>query len=153
MAACRLCLTVPSSHSLWQVAMDYFSECPLEGRWVWPCGGPRPSNLVFSLYRHYMAAFLERVPLTTDWKAEKVLAVCSKYELKDEGEPSVCHGSKLYSTLPAPLSPGCLSCAGYKGLPQWPTRKGPLLVPQGKGQLLLLSSVSWHQLVHLRFAP
>lgn len=32
-----------------------------------------------------MSTFLERVPLTTDRKAEKVLSICDKYELKEEG--------------------------------------------------------------------
>ncbi|CAI8026146.1 Nuclear pore complex protein Nup85 [Geodia barretti] len=56
--------------SLWQVAMDYLSECPTQGR-------------------HHMVLHLERIPLTSARKAAKVLQLCRKFQLK-ELEESVC---------------------------------------------------------------
>jgi nuclear pore complex protein Nup85 len=56
--------------SLWQLAMDYFSECPAQGR-------------------HHLALQLERVPLSSARKASKVLHLCRKFQLKEQGE-SVC---------------------------------------------------------------
>jgi nuclear pore complex protein Nup85 len=56
--------------SLWQVAMDYLSECPTQGR-------------------HHMVLHLERIPLTSARKASKVLQLCRKFQLK-ELEESVC---------------------------------------------------------------
>ena len=52
--------------SLWQVAMGYLSECPLQGR-------------------HYMEAYIERVPIESERKACKILRVCEKYELREQG--------------------------------------------------------------------
>ena len=52
--------------SLWQVAMGYLSECPLQGR-------------------HYMEAYIERVPVESERKACKVLRLCEKYQLREQG--------------------------------------------------------------------
>lgn len=57
--------------SLWQIAMDYFNECPIQGR-------------------YYMALHIERIPLTSAKKAFKVLRLCEKFQLKEQGE-GVCH--------------------------------------------------------------
>ncbi len=57
-----------SAHpSLWQVAMGYLSECPQQGR-------------------AYMEAYIQRIPLETSKKASKVLRLCEKYELKEQGK-------------------------------------------------------------------
>lgn len=51
--------------SLWQVALDYLGHCLTHGR-------------------HYMALLLERIPLTTEKKANKVIHFCQRYHLKDQ---------------------------------------------------------------------
>jgi nuclear pore complex protein Nup85 len=53
--------------SLWQLAMDYFSECP-------------------SLGRHHMALHIERVPLSSARKATKVLQLCHRFQLKEQAQ-------------------------------------------------------------------
>ena len=53
--------------SLWQVALDYLSHCPAHGR-------------------HYMGLLVERIPLTTERKANKVIHLCQRYHLKDQSE-------------------------------------------------------------------
>lgn len=71
--------------SLWQVAMDYLSHCPVQGH-------------------HYMQLLVERVPLTTERKANKVIHLCQRYHLKEQSEsPSV---------LKTPFSPPSLLVKG-----------------------------------------
>lgn len=53
--------------SLWQVAMDYLSHCALLGH-------------------HYMQLLVERVPITTERKANKVIHLCQRYHLKEQSE-------------------------------------------------------------------
>ena len=50
--------------------MGYLSECPLQGR-------------------HYMEAYIERVPVASERKACKVLRLCEKYQLREQGESVV----------------------------------------------------------------
>lgn len=57
-------MTLPS---LWQVAMDYLSHCPVRGR-------------------HYMQLLLERIALTSDKTANKVIFLCQRYQLKEQSE-------------------------------------------------------------------
>lgn len=52
--------------SLWQVAMDYLSHCPTHGT-------------------HYMELLVERIPLNTEKKANKVIHLCQRYHLKEKG--------------------------------------------------------------------
>lgn len=36
--------------------------------------------------RHYIALYIEHIPLTTERKALKVLEVCERHQLKEQGE-------------------------------------------------------------------
>ena len=46
-------------HSLWQVGVLYFDHCPVQGR-------------------HRLELLLERVPLTSEKKAEKILSIANE---------------------------------------------------------------------------
>ena len=59
--------SVMSLESMWQVAMDYLSHCPTHGQ-------------------HYMQLLVERIPLTSERKADKVIHLCQHYHLKEQGE-------------------------------------------------------------------
>ncbi|XP_076338478.1 nuclear pore complex protein Nup75 isoform X2 [Tachypleus tridentatus] len=51
-----------SHQSLWQIGVDYFDHCPVLGR-------------------QYLELFLERIPLTSEIKTRKVLALAEKREM------------------------------------------------------------------------
>ena len=53
--------------SLWQLAVDYFDYCPELGR--------------VSLEMH-----IERIPLSTEQKALKVLRICEQRQMTEQGE-------------------------------------------------------------------
>ncbi|XP_007524843.1 nuclear pore complex protein Nup85 isoform X1 [Erinaceus europaeus] len=57
-------------HSLWQLGVDYFDYCPELGR--------------VSLELH-----IERIPLSTEWKALKVLRICEQRQMTEQVR-SVC---------------------------------------------------------------
>ncbi|VFV45907.1 nuclear pore complex protein nup85 [Lynx pardinus] len=64
-------------HSLWQLGVDYFDYCPELGR--------------VSLELH-----IERIPLSTEQKALKVLRICEQRQMTDKGyEWSDLQGEKL----------------------------------------------------------
>ncbi|XP_065065550.1 nuclear pore complex protein Nup85-like [Rhopilema esculentum] len=54
-----------SNHSLWQVAADYLSTCPTQGR-------------------AQLEVYIEHVPLENDRKAAKVLRLCEQYDLLEQ---------------------------------------------------------------------
>lgn len=56
-----------SLESLWPVTMGYLSECHMQGQ-------------------HYMQLLVERVPLTSDRRANKLIHLCQRYNLKEQGE-------------------------------------------------------------------
>lgn len=76
-----------SHHSLWQVGIQYLEHCPVYGK-------------------HYIAQFLEHIPLETERKAQKVLKLCEKYNLTEQAK-SICkvmamkalHNKRLGSAL------------------------------------------------------
>lgn len=57
--------------SLWQLGVDYFDHCPELGR--------------VSLELH-----IERIPLSTEQKALKVLRVCEQRQMTEQGEWLLC---------------------------------------------------------------
>uniref|UniRef100_A0A8C5QXV1 Nuclear pore complex protein Nup85 n=1 Tax=Leptobrachium leishanense TaxID=445787 RepID=A0A8C5QXV1_9ANUR len=59
-----------SHHSLWQLAVDYFDHCPKLGR-------------------AYLELHIERIPLTTEKKALKVLRICEQRQMSDQVR-SIC---------------------------------------------------------------
>lgn len=59
-----------SHHSLWQVGIQYLEHCPVFGK-------------------HYIAQFLDHIPLETEKKAQKILRLCEKYNLVDQAK-SIC---------------------------------------------------------------
>ncbi|XP_078257347.1 nuclear pore complex protein Nup85 [Rhinoraja longicauda] len=59
-----------SHHSLWQLAVDYFDHCPDMGR-------------------VYLELFIERIPLTTERKALKVLRICEQRQMTEQVR-SIC---------------------------------------------------------------
>lgn len=69
-----------SHQSLWQVAMDYLGHCPSKGR-------------------HCMSLLVQSIPLTTDKKAKKVLSLCKRYQLNDQGEIDAIIYSSLFLYL------------------------------------------------------
>lgn len=56
--------------SLWQLGVDYFDYCPELGR--------------VSLELH-----IERIPLSTEQKALKVLRICEQRQMTEQGEPAL----------------------------------------------------------------
>ncbi|XP_014663534.1 PREDICTED: nuclear pore complex protein Nup85-like [Priapulus caudatus] len=56
--------------SLWRVAADYFDHCPQYGR-------------------HYLERYLERIPLETERKAQKVIRMCEEREMTELAS-SIC---------------------------------------------------------------
>lgn len=54
--------------SLWQLAVDYFDHCQGFGR-------------------VYLELLIERVPLDTERKALKVLRICEKRQMNEQGKP------------------------------------------------------------------
>ncbi|NXU56460.1 NUP85 protein, partial [Turnix velox] len=56
-----------SHHSLWQLAVDYFDHCPEYGR-------------------VYLELHIERIPLTTEQKALKVLRICEERQMHEQGD-------------------------------------------------------------------
>lgn len=52
--------------SLWQLAVDYFDNCPEFGR-------------------VYLELQIERVPLDTERKALKVLRICEQRQMSEQG--------------------------------------------------------------------
>lgn len=67
------CLFSSDCCSLWQLGVDYFDYCPELGR--------------VSLELH-----IERIPLSTEQKALKVLRICEQRQMTEQGElPSCCH--------------------------------------------------------------
>ncbi|KAM4664480.1 nuclear pore complex protein Nup85 [Discoglossus pictus] len=59
-----------SHHSLWQLGVDYFDHCP-------------------ELGRIYLELHMERIPLTTERKALKVLRVCEQRQMSEQVR-SIC---------------------------------------------------------------
>ncbi|XP_055510012.1 nuclear pore complex protein Nup85 isoform X1 [Leucoraja erinacea] len=59
-----------SHHSLWQLAVDYYDYCPDMGR-------------------VYLELFIERVPLSTERKALKVLRICEQRQMTEQVR-SIC---------------------------------------------------------------
>lgn len=75
--------------SLWQLAVDYFDHCSELGR--------------ASLELH-----IERIPLSTEQKALKVLRICEQRQMTEQGEPAgdcTPHSSVLCIALSFDLSP------------------------------------------------
>ncbi|KAL5473916.1 hypothetical protein EMCRGX_G028483 [Ephydatia muelleri] len=62
--------SIMSHPSLWPIALGYLGYCPTQGR-------------------HYQSLYVERIPLTSERKAIKVLRVCNQYQLKEEAK-TVC---------------------------------------------------------------
>lgn len=66
--------------SLWQLAVDYFDHCPEFGR-------------------VYLELQIERIPLDTEHKALKVLRICEKRQMSEQGStlcPLSCSLSLCY---------------------------------------------------------
>ena len=84
--------SVMSLESMWQVAMDYLSHCPTHGQ-------------------HYMQLLVERIPLTSERKADKVIHLCQHYHLKEQGEGGVGGVSggmrNIWSLLRGPVLYNC----------------------------------------------
>lgn len=80
--------------SLWGVAMDYLSHCPAHGR-------------------HYMELLVERIPLTSEKKANQVIHLCQRYNLKEQSE-SLNDSSRL--DLP-PFTPFPLFPTSFPSFP------------------------------------
>uniref|UniRef100_A0A8D0L709 Nuclear pore complex protein Nup85 n=1 Tax=Sphenodon punctatus TaxID=8508 RepID=A0A8D0L709_SPHPU len=59
-----------SHHSLWQLAVDYFDHCPEYGR-------------------VYLELHIERIPLSTEQKALKVLRICEQRQMNEQVR-SIC---------------------------------------------------------------
>ncbi|CAH2302430.1 nuclear pore complex Nup85 [Pelobates cultripes] len=59
-----------SHHSLWQLGVSYFDYCPEQGR-------------------AYLELHIERIPLTTEKKALKVLQICEKRQMTEQVR-SIC---------------------------------------------------------------
>lgn len=70
--------------SLWQLGVDYFDYCPEFGR--------------VSLELH-----IERIPLSTEQKALKVLRICEQRQMTEQGEPTLL------------LHACCSCCSGRTG--------------------------------------
>ena len=93
-------------------------------------------------HRHHMALHIERVPLSSARKATKVLQLCLKFQLKEQGTHypvficfSLPHPLPLFlSPFPSPLylSPECVPCDVHERVPQWPTGGSSLVVPPGQ---------------------
>ena len=84
-------------------------------------------------YRHHMALQIEKVPLSSARKATKVLQLCLKFQLKEQGT----HVPTLYVLIspPRPLSPTspeCVPCDVHERVPQWPTGGSSSVVPAGQ---------------------
>lgn len=78
-------------NSLWQLAVDYFDHCQGFGR-------------------VYLELLIERVPLDTERKALKVLRICEKRQMNEQGESQPVHS---FDT--PPIEP-CLQSNGVGSL-------------------------------------
>lgn len=76
--ACHLC-------SLWQLGVDYFDYCP-------------------ELGRVYLELHIERIPLSTERKALKVLRICEQRQMTEQGEPALLSAHPVFTRYPARLA-------------------------------------------------
>lgn len=91
MAVCFTCHTVCGK---WQWTISASAQLR-EGRQYHHCGLPilhlravlvHTVVLIGLTCRHYIALYIEHIPLTTERKALKVLEVCERHQLKEQGE-------------------------------------------------------------------
>ena len=68
------------------------------------------------LCRYHMAMHIERVPLTSVRKASKVLRLCQKYQLKEQGTIHTPHVTHFLSVSSSSPSSECVSSAGHERL-------------------------------------